>query len=82
MKKSFESSAMSIEFTFGGFASILKTHGSLLTALGVTMGSLLKSKLMVMISPESDMIVPVEGVNVPMILPKPSLTVMFVGAMR
>ena len=46
------------------------------------MGSLLRSRLMVMISPESDMMVPVEGVNVPIILPKPSLTVMFVGAMR
>ena len=51
-------------------------------SLGATMGSLLRSRLMVMISPVSDMMVPVEGMNVPMILPKPSLTVMFVGAMR
>lgn len=50
-------------------------------SLGATMGSLLKSKLMAMISPESDKMAPVAVLNVPMILPNPSFTVMLVGAM-
>ena len=47
---------------------------------GVIIGSLLKSRLMAMISPESDMMAPVAVLNVPMIFPLPSLTDMDVGA--
>ena len=48
--------------------------------VGATTGSLLKSKLIAMMSPESDMMAPVEVLNVPMMLPEPSLTVIVDGA--
>ena len=49
--------------------------------VGATTGSLLKSRLIAMMSPESDMMAPVDVLNVPMMFPEPSLTVIVDGAM-